>query len=62
MRTFVKAGVGLCDAVKMASTTPAKVLGLKKGRIEPGFDADLVLFDDAINVKGVILDGRYLDW
>lgn len=62
VRTFVKAGVGLCDAVKMASTTPAKVLGLKKGRIEPGFDADLILFDDEINVKGVILDGRYLDW
>lgn len=61
VRTFVKAGVGLCDAVKMASTTPAKVLGLKKGRLEPSYDADLVLFDDAINVKGVILDGRCLD-
>lgn len=61
VRTFVKAGVGLCDAVKMASTTPAKVLGLKKGRLEPDFDADLVLFDDEINVKGVILDGRCLD-
>lgn len=62
VRTFVKAGVGLCDAVKMASTTPAKVLGLQKGRIEPGYDADLVLFDEDINVKGVILDGRYLDF
>lgn len=61
VRTFVKAGAGLCDAVKMASTTPAKVLGLKKGRLEPGYDADLVLFDDDVNIKGVVLDGRYLD-
>ena len=47
--------------MKMASTTPAKVLGLKKGRLEPSYDADLVLFDDEINIKGVILDGRCLD-
>lgn len=62
VRTFVKAGVGLCDAVKMASATPAKVLGLKKGRIEPEYDADLVLFDKDINVKGVFLNGRYLNF
>ena len=40
----------LCDAVKMASLTPARVIGLdgKKGKIEKDFDADLIMFDDDI--------------
>jgi N-acetylglucosamine-6-phosphate deacetylase len=35
----------------MASLTPATVVGYgkKKGAILPGYDADLILFDDDIN-------------
>ncbi|MHB1000397.1 MAG: N-acetylglucosamine-6-phosphate deacetylase [Armatimonadota bacterium] len=41
-------GLELQDAVRMASLSPAHVLGLddRKGRIEVGFDADLVLLDE----------------
>lgn len=44
-------GVPLYSAVKMASLTPATVVGYgkKKGAILPGYDADLILFDDEIN-------------
>lgn len=44
-------GVPLYSAVKMASLTPATVVGYgkKKGAVLPGYDADLILFDDDIN-------------
>ena len=45
-------GVPLYSAVKMASLTPATVVGYgdRKGKIQKGYDADLILFDDEINV------------
>lgn len=41
-------GVDTAQAIRMASTNPAAVLGLQTetGRIEPGLRADLVLLDD----------------
>ena len=52
-------GAPLYDAVRMASQTPAEVLGFGKkiGKIEKGYDADLVLFDDDVNIKKVISKG-----
>ena len=38
-------GISADDAFKMASETPAKMLGLKKGRIEPGYDAEFIVLD-----------------
>lgn len=40
-------GLDLADAVRMASTNPARVLGVhdQKGAIAPNYDADLVLLD-----------------
>ncbi len=54
------AGLPLWDAVRMATVNPAREIGVsdRKGRIEPGLDADLVLFDDNINVKRVIIGGE----
>lgn len=54
-----KAGIPLTDAVRMASTTPARVMGLSdRGRIAPGLRADLVLLDDALTVTRVLIDGK----
>ena len=55
-----KAGVSLCDAVKMITETPAKLLNAdgRKARLQPGFDADIVLFDDDINVSFVMARGK----
>lgn len=52
--------IGLPQAVKMASTNPAKVLKLdnKKGKIEIGYDADLVLFNNDINVVKTWIQGK----
>ena len=58
---YKKAGISLPDAVKMLTRNPAEIMGLKsKGRIKPDFDADLVIFDDDINIKTVIVGGKVL--
>lgn len=55
----VRAGIPLKDAVRMATETPADVLGMPaKGRIAPGMDADLVLMDDGFNVIWTMVDGH----
>lgn len=54
------AGANLFDAVTMASTTPAKILGIfdRKGSIEVGKDADIVIFNDDIYIDHTIVGGR----
>ena len=42
----------------MATATPARVLGLEsKGRLEPGFDADIVIMAKNFNVIETIVEG-----
>ena len=54
--------IPLYEAVRMASLTPAEVIGYHntKGKIEKGYDADFVLFDDDINIKTVITNGNII--
>ncbi len=54
------AGVGLTQAVRAASLTPATVLGRQRdlGSIVPGKRADLVLFDEAFTVHRVWVEGE----
>jgi N-acetylglucosamine-6-phosphate deacetylase len=48
------AGVSLEEALRMASTYPAKMLpGTKLGKIEQGYEARFVVFDDALNTTKV---------
>jgi len=60
VRVMVKeAGVSVPEAVKMITETPAEIMGLpSKGRLAPGYDADLVVFDDDITVKAVFAAGE----
>ncbi|GGA00636.1 N-acetylglucosamine-6-phosphate deacetylase [Paenibacillus marchantiophytorum] len=58
LRLTVETGISLIDAVKMASTTPARILGLDTvGRISTGFDADLVLLDEQCQVQWTMIKG-----
>ncbi|MFZ5924804.1 MAG: N-acetylglucosamine-6-phosphate deacetylase [Bacillota bacterium] len=52
-------GVSLADAITMASATPARVIGVydRKGSIEAGKDADLVLIDESVVVRATIVGG-----
>lgn len=61
VRTMVReAGVPLNDAVEMLTKTPAKTLGWSKhkGSLAVGMDADLVLFDEDIQIKLVMVMGK----
>lgn len=58
VKKAVEFGIDFYEAVKMASETPAKRLGLNKGKIEKGYDADIVILDDEMNVSDVIINGK----
>lgn len=58
VKTAVSFGIPFDEAIRMASETPAAYLGLPRGRIEPGFDADLILLEEDFRVADVILRGR----
>ena len=57
-----EAGISLPDAVKMMTLTPAKIMGLTgKGRLSPGMDADIAVFDEDIRIKAVFAKGELVD-
>ena len=55
-------GADICDLIKMVTSTPAKAVGLfsDRGSIEPGKIADLVVLDEDLNVKCVVLEGEFV--
>ena len=54
--------VDLKDAVRMASLVPAEVLGIenKKGSLEVGKDADIVVMDKDCNISMTIINGSVI--
>lgn len=59
IRTCVAAGISLADSVKMLTVTPARIMGLAtKGKLTPGADADIVIFNENIEMQTVILQGE----
>ena len=63
VRTMIYlAGVPLIDAVRMMSLTPARILHIdkEKGSLEIGKDADIVIFDNQININNTILKGHVI--
>lgn len=57
-----EAGIPLQDAIRMITATPARIMGLaRKGSIAPDMDADLVAFDEDINVVRVFSRGKSIN-
>ncbi|GEO07249.1 N-acetylglucosamine-6-phosphate deacetylase [Adhaeribacter aerolatus] len=54
------ADVPLLDAVKMMTNTPARIIGVdgSKGSLAKGKDADIVIFDQNINIQTTMVQGR----
>lgn len=54
------ADVPLPDAVRMITNTPARIMGVedKKGSLVAGKDADIVIFDENINIETTIVKGK----
>ena len=63
VRTMIQlADIPLIDAIRMMSSTPARIMKIadKKGSLTEGKDADIVIFDDDINVKKTIVKGKII--
>jgi N-acetylglucosamine-6-phosphate deacetylase len=61
VRTMVQmADIPLIDAVRMISKTPAKIMGVEKtkGSLTVGKDADVLIFDENINIKFTMVNGN----
>lgn len=61
VRTCVlKANIPMEDACRMASETPARIMGVldRKGTLEDGKDADIMMFDKDINLTYVMQMGN----
>ncbi len=64
VRTMAQnAGVPLADAVRMASETPARLMGVddRKGSLQRGKDADIVILDRKLNVRSVWSMGHLVE-
>lgn len=63
VRTMINiAGVPLIDAIRMMTLTPARIMNVdsQKGSLEEGKDADIVIFDNQINVTTTITEGHVI--
>ncbi|MCK5824477.1 MAG: N-acetylglucosamine-6-phosphate deacetylase [Ichthyobacteriaceae bacterium] len=60
VQNLIEWGVGTHDAIRMASTNPARVINLQKktGSLLPGLDADIVVFDKDFKVNMTIINGN----
>lgn len=60
---YHKAGVPLEDAVGMMTENPARVMKIdhKKGRLAPGMDADICIFNENIEIQKVFVGGHMVE-
>jgi N-acetylglucosamine-6-phosphate deacetylase len=57
-------GAPLTDVWKMAAATPARLIGFggRKGELQPGYDADMIILDEQFNVLTTIIGGTPEHW
>jgi N-acetylglucosamine-6-phosphate deacetylase len=55
-------GVPLLEAVRMASLTPARIIGVadRKGSLAAGKDADIAIFNDDFTTWNTLIGGRWI--
>ncbi len=58
VKKAVEFGIPFEDAVYMATETPAQLLGINKGRIAEGYDADLLILNDDMSIDTVVIAGE----
>jgi len=56
MRTHTS--MGLVDIVNAATKIPARKLGITKGELKVGYDADIVIFDENFSIISTIVSGE----
>lgn len=63
VRTMVKAGIPLGDAINMVSETPARIMGVddRKGTLQKDKDADLLVLDRDLNIRAACAMGNLIE-
>ena len=63
VRTMVKAGIPLGDAINMVSETPARIMGVydRKGPLQKDKDADLLVLDRDLNIRAAWAMGNLIE-
>jgi len=63
VQNMVKAGVPLEDVLRMASETPAKIMGVydKKGSLEKDKDADILILDKKLRIRSAWSKGQLIE-
>lgn len=61
VKKAIEFGIPREDAFAMASTSPAEYMGLNKGRIETGYDADFIAVDENNDLKLVVIGGEIFE-
>lgn len=63
VRTMVQlADCSMGNAVRMLTENPARVMGIadRKGSLKAGLDADVIIFDENVNIKKTIIEGKII--
>ncbi|MBE6548784.1 MAG: N-acetylglucosamine-6-phosphate deacetylase, partial [Ruminococcaceae bacterium] len=58
VRKAIEFGISEADAFKMASETPARMLGLNSGKLEVGYDCDFIVLDEKMELASVVVGGK----
>ena len=58
VKKAIEFGIPENEAFRMASQTPCELLGIKKGKIEAGYDADFVVLDNNYNIVHTVIGGK----
>lgn len=54
-------GIPEDEAFKMASSTPAEFMGINKGKLEVGYDCDLLVLNPDKTIKTTIIEGKFFE-
>jgi len=57
----IEFGIPERDAFKMASETPFNMFGIKRGRVEVGYPADLIVAGDDMTIKYMVKNGEIIE-
>jgi N-acetylglucosamine-6-phosphate deacetylase len=58
IRVCLESGLTLEQAVRMGSENAARLLGISKGVLQRGYDADIVIADAEFHIKKVLIKGE----
>ena len=58
LKKAIEFGIPKDDAIYMATAAPANLIGVNKGRLKVGYDADFVVMDAEFNVLKTVIGGE----